>query len=88
MLFAWANMCGMNTQAEKIIDALGGTAEAARLFEVRMPSVSAWRHFGIPRARMMYLKAAHPNALEGVDLEAATAVDRAQPAPAAQAERA
>lgn len=66
----------MNNDAAKIIDALGGTAEAARLFEVRMPSVSAWRHFGIPRARMMYLKAAHPKALKGVDLEAATAVDR------------
>ena len=66
----------MNENAAKIIDALGGTAEAARLFEVRMPSVSGWRHFGIPRARMMYLKAAHPKALKGVDLEAATAVDR------------
>lgn len=78
----------MNADAVKIIDALGGTAEAARLFEVRMPSVSAWRHFGIPRARMMYLKAVRPQALAGADVEAATAVDRlpAEATPQAKAE--
>lgn len=64
----------MNAHAAQIIDALGGTAETARLFEIRMPSVSAWRHEGIPRARMMYLKAVHPSALAGVDAEAATAI--------------
>jgi hypothetical protein len=71
----------MNADAVKIIDALGGTAETARIFQVRMPSVSAWRHDGIPRARMMYLQAAHPKALKGVDVEAATAIDRAAVSP-------
>ena len=66
----------MNAPAAQIIDALGGTAEVARLFEVRMPSVSAWRHFGIPKARMLYLKAVRPDVLHGVDIEAATALDR------------
>lgn len=64
----------MNTNAAKIIDALGGTAEAARLFEVRMPSVSAWRYHGIPKPRMMFLKVARPEALEGIDVVAATAL--------------
>lgn len=72
--FAWANMSPMNTNAAKIIDALGGTAEAARLFEVRMPSVSAWRYHGIPKPRMMFLKVAKPEVLEGVDVAAATAL--------------
>lgn len=63
----------MNTHAAKIIDALGGTAEVARLFGVRMPSISRWRVAGIPGARMMYLQAARPDVLRGVDVAAATA---------------
>lgn len=66
-------MCGMNTQATKIIDALGGTAEVSRLFDVRMASVSVWKQKGIPKARMMFLKAAHNKKLRGIDLAAATA---------------
>jgi hypothetical protein len=69
----------MNTHATKIIEALGDTAEVARLFDVRMPSVSEWKKTGIPKARMMYLKVAHPGALDGVDLEAATAATRFEP---------
>lgn len=49
----------MNT--EQIIDALGGTAEVARLCEVKMPSVSEWKKGGIPRARLLYLKAIRPD---------------------------
>ena len=49
-------MYGMNLHASKVIDALGGTAEVARMFGVRMPSVSGWRTEGIPKARMMYIK--------------------------------
>ncbi len=59
--------------ATRIIDALGGTAEVARLFDVRMPSVSGWKQEGIPKARMQYIKAVHPAALADVDAEAATA---------------
>lgn len=64
----------MNANAIKIIDALGGTAETARLFDIRMPSVSAWRAEGIPKPRMQYLEVAKPEALKGVDISAATAV--------------
>lgn len=68
---------GMNTEAIKTIDALGGTAAVARMFDVRMPSVSDWKKSGIPKARMMYLKAVHARVLKGVDAEAATAPTRA-----------
>jgi len=63
----------MNTEATKIIEALGDTAEVSRLFDVRMPSVSDWKKAGIPKARMMYLQAVCPHALDGVDVTAATA---------------
>lgn len=66
----------MNTEAIKIIKALGGTAAVARLFDVRMPSISDWKKKGIPKARMMHIKAAHAQALVGVDVDAATAPAR------------
>lgn len=66
----------MNQHAVQVIDALGGTAEVARICKVRMPSVSDWKRDGIPAARMMFLSAVHSIALNGIDLEAATAVRR------------
>ncbi len=66
----------MNTHATKIIETLGGTAEVARLFDVRMPSVSGWKLEGIPKARMHYIKAVRPEALADVDAEAATAPNK------------
>ena len=68
----------MNTQATKVIEALGDTDNVARQFDVRMPSVSDWKKSGIPKARMMYLQVAHPHALDGVDVDAATAPVRSQ----------
>lgn len=80
-------MRSMNTQAIKTIDALGGTAQVSRLFDVRMASVSDWKQKGIPKARVMYLKAAHAKALAHIDLEAATApASRAQAAIKTEAE--
>ena len=70
---ATPNNGAMNTEATKIIEALGDTAEVARLFDIKMPSVSGWKELGIPRARMMYLKVAKPEVLTGIDVEAATA---------------
>ena len=57
----------------EIIDALGGTFEVARLCEVRPPSVSEWRHKGIPRARLMFLRLARPDVFVGEDFEDLTA---------------
>lgn len=45
----------------ELIDALGGTAEVARLCDVKPPSVSEWRLTGIPRARRMYLMLIRPD---------------------------
>ncbi len=47
--------------ASKIIDLLGGTVETARICEVEPPSVSDWRKYGIPKARLMYLKLLRPD---------------------------
>jgi len=44
-----------------LIDKLGGTAEVARLCEVKPPSVSEWRKSGIPKARLLYLRAVRPD---------------------------
>lgn len=63
----------MNKSAIQVIDALGGTAAVARIFEIAMPSVTAWKDDGIPRARMMFLRVAHKKALAEIDLAAATA---------------
>ena len=56
---------GMN--ANKVIDALGGTAAVARLCNVRSPSVSEWRRTGIPAARVQYLQLAVPRAFDDAD---------------------
>jgi len=50
-----------------IIDKLGGTAEVARLCQVKPPSVSQWRESGIPAARLMFLKLARPDVFAAVD---------------------
>ena len=66
----------MNPHATQVIDVLGGTAEVARLFDVRMPSVSDWKRDGIPHARMMLLRETHKAQLADIDLAAATAARR------------
>lgn len=68
----------MNQHAIQVIDALDGTAEVARLCDVRMPSVSDWKRVGIPHARMMFLSVAYADKLAGIDLKAATATRRSQ----------
>ena len=52
----------MNIQASETIDRLGGTSEVAKLCEVNPASVSEWRHKGIPKARLMFLRLARPDA--------------------------
>lgn len=53
----------------EIIDALGGTFRVAELCEVRPPSVSDWRKYGIPRARMMFLRIARPEVFKELDAQ-------------------
>jgi hypothetical protein len=47
--------------ASRVIDALGGTNEVARICNIKPPSVSGWREDGIPDARLMYLKVIRPD---------------------------
>lgn len=54
----------------EIIDALGGTFRVAELCEVKPPSVSGWRKHGIPRARLMFLRVARPDAFRDIDSSA------------------
>lgn len=61
----------MNTHAMQVIDALGGTASVARLCCVATPSVSRWKKNGIPRARMMFLRAVRRKELAGINCDAA-----------------
>ncbi len=49
-----------NTESSEIIDALGGTAKVARLCEIEMAAVTQWRHNGIPKSRLMFLRLARP----------------------------
>lgn len=69
----------MNQPATQVIEALGGTAAAARIFNLSMPSVSDWKKDGIPEARVMFLRVAYRKALSGIDLKAATSRRRANP---------
>lgn len=46
--------------ADALIDQLGGTVAVARLCEVTSQAVTQWRRTGIPRARLMYLRAVKP----------------------------
>lgn len=56
-----------------IIFSLGGTAAAAKFFEVTRGAVSQWRNTGIPRARLMYLRAKKPKVYKEACLRAAQA---------------
>lgn len=53
----------MKTDSQ-IIDELGGTSAVAELCQVSAPSVSEWRHTGIPKARRMYLQLLHPDVFQ------------------------
>lgn len=51
-----------NTEAARVIDALGGTVAVANLCHVKPPSVSEWKRTGIPQAREQFLRLLKPDA--------------------------
>lgn len=51
--------------SSELIDQLGGTRQVARICEVTSQAVSKWRRDGIPRARLLYLRAVRPDAFAG-----------------------
>lgn len=55
----------------ELIDKLGGTAAVAELCEVTLSAVSQWRTEGIPKARLMFLKAVRPEIFIAVTEKAA-----------------
>ncbi|WP_447727252.1 carph-isopro domain-containing protein [Sphingomonas koreensis] len=60
----------METVADRIIDALGGTTAVSRKTDTPPSTVHSWRKNGIPRSRLSHLKlvAAH----EGVSIDWST----------------
>jgi len=49
----------------EIIRALGGTSKVAKLCGISMPSVSQWKHNGIPSDKMIFLAAKLEKETEG-----------------------
>ena len=56
----------MNTEANLVIDHLGGTSAVAKLIEAPVSTVHSWRTIGIPQSRMAHLRLAAMAA--GLDL--------------------
>jgi hypothetical protein len=50
------------TEAARVIEALGGTVAVARICGIKQPSVSGWKKHGIPQAREQYLRLLRPEA--------------------------
>lgn len=46
----------MDTAADQIIDALGGTSAVAAMIEAPTSTVHSWRKIGIPRSRLAHLR--------------------------------
>lgn len=64
----------MDTDPNKIIDALGGTKKVASLCGRSKGAVSQWRHTGIPDGLLRYLRAAYPEKF--AEIEAAGAAEQ------------
>jgi hypothetical protein len=52
--------------ASAVIDRLGGTFAAARIFKVEPPTVSYYRKNGFPPPRLMFLEVAFPKIIKEV----------------------
>jgi hypothetical protein len=48
----------MSTEANRIIDGLGGTTVVARLVHAPISTVHSWRRIGIPPSRLEHIKLA------------------------------
>ena len=60
----------METQANRIIDALGGTSAVSRLTETPPSTVHSWRKNGIPRSRFAHLRLVGQQLTPPVDVDA------------------
>jgi hypothetical protein len=67
----------MQTVADLIIDALGGTTAVSRLTDTPPSTVHSWRKNGIPRSRMAHLRLVGKSQKPRVDVDAvATEADQ------------
>lgn len=48
-------------EANRIIDAMGGTSKVAEIFSITTGGVSQWRDDGIPDSRMFSIKLLRPD---------------------------
>ncbi len=48
-------------EADRIIERLGGTVKAALFFEVTKGAISQWRHTGVPKSHLRFIKIARPD---------------------------
>ncbi|WP_420824999.1 carph-isopro domain-containing protein [Sphingomonas corticis] len=60
----------MQTQATRIIDALGGTSAVSRLTETPPSTVHSWRKNGIPRSRFAHLRLVGQQLTPPIDVDA------------------
>jgi len=51
----------------RIIDEIGGTLATSVLCDVTKGAVSQWRTSGIPKARLMYLRAVRPDVFKKLE---------------------
>ena len=56
-------------EANEVIDNLGGTSKVAELCDIKSPSVSDWRKYGIPKPWRKFLMCQHPEAFKTVPSE-------------------
>lgn len=78
----------MQTVADHVIDALGGTTAVHRLTAAPLSTVHSWRKIGIPPSRLEHLKLAAAAAGSNVDVEAVAAAARSAGAPQSRADAA
>lgn len=55
------NLNEKQIEANRIIDAMGGTSRVAELFSITTGGVSQWRDDGIPESRMFSIKLLRPD---------------------------
>ena len=48
-------------EANRIIDAMGGTSKVAECFSITTGAVSQWRDYGIPEARLFSIRLLRPD---------------------------
>lgn len=52
----------MNQSVSTAIARMGGTSAVAKLCEITPASVSGWKHDGMPKSRIKFLRLARPDA--------------------------